>query len=429
MVSTSTTAPWTALPAEDGAAFAVDDVTPRFRARPDTPEELGETLRQAGEQGLAVLPRGGGTQLSLGNPPSQIDLVVETEGLARVIEYEPADLTITVQAGLRFADLQALLAEQGQLLALDPPALPAATIGGLVVTNASGPSRFAYGTARDLVLGCRVANAEGHLTRAGGRVVKNVAGYDLNKLYVGSLGTLGVLTELSFKLAPIPPAHGIVVGQFGDATAARSYLSAVLHATLSPLAVELLERAAAQLADLPGLLSVVLRVGGYPRTVERQVRDLSALVGASGGVALDVAEDAWQGVAELALRAASREVLVRAAAPIAESATLAALLARQLADYDAVVWAHAGNGVAYAACAMSPRDDATALRTALADTRRQVAALGSNSSLVVERCPAQLKRGFDVWGDVGASLPLMQALKAQLDPRGTLNRGRYAGGI
>ena len=428
-VPVSTAAPWAPLAPAAAAALAIDDVAPRFRAQPTTPDELADLLRRAGEENLVVAPRGGGTQLALGNPPTGLDLVVETTALASVIEYEPADLTITVEAGLRFAELQRLLAEQGQLLPLDPPAPPEATIGGIVATNASGPLRLAFGTARDLVLGCRVANADGHLTRTGGRVVKNVAGYDLDKLYVGSLGTLGVLVELSFKLAPIPPAYGLVVGQLGDTATATACLQAVLHSTLSPLAIELLEPAAARQAGLPDGLSVVLRVGGYPRTVERQVRDLTALVHEHGGATVDASDDVWHSVRDLGLPAPGREVLVRGAAPLAESANLVGLLSRQLADYDPLVWAHAGNGVAYAAFALADGDDAVPLRTALADTRRQVTALGSNASFVVERCPARVKHGFDVWGEVGPSLRLMQALKTQLDPHATLNRGRYVGTI
>ena len=133
---------------------------------------------------------GGGTQLDLGMPPARVGPVVETTGLNRIVEYEPADLTVTVEAGMRFAELQRILGEQGQFLALDPPLEDEATIGGAIATNASGPLRFAFGTARDLVIGTRVANPDGSVTHAGGRVVKNVAGYDLNKLYIGSLGTL-----------------------------------------------------------------------------------------------------------------------------------------------------------------------------------------------------------------------------------------------
>src|SRR5919198_1205897 len=149
---------------------SVEDVPARDVARPGSAEELAEVVRQADDRGLAVAPIGGGTQLDLGNPPARLDLLVETTGLNRVVEYEPADLTITVEAGIRFTDLQATLGQEGQMLALDPLAAPEATIGGLVATNASGPLRFAHGTARDLVIGSRVANPDGALTRAGGRV-------------------------------------------------------------------------------------------------------------------------------------------------------------------------------------------------------------------------------------------------------------------
>ena len=149
----------------------IDGVAPHSRVSPSSPEELAETLHISDEKGEKVVPVGGGTQLDFGMPPQHIDLILETIGLNKVIEYEPADLTITVEAGIRFADLQKLLGEQGQFLALDPPAQSGATIGGLIATNASGPLRFSSGTARDLVLGIRIANPDGTLTRAGGRVV------------------------------------------------------------------------------------------------------------------------------------------------------------------------------------------------------------------------------------------------------------------
>jgi glycolate oxidase FAD binding subunit len=365
--------------------------------------------------------------MALGNRPTRLDLVLDTTSLDRVIEYEPADLTVTVEAGVRFSRLQELLRAEGQFLALDPPATPDSTIGGIIATNASGPLRFAYGTARDLVIGTRVANPDGHLTRAGGRVVKNVAGYDLNKLYVGSLGTVGVLVELSFKLAPIPPAQALIVGRFEGAGSARSLLNAVLHSPLSPMAVELLGPPAAETAGLARGLTVVLRVGGYPQAVERQARDLGALIAEHGGQRVDAAEDAWDTIQNMALRA-RRDVLLKAAAPIAHSVALVDLLERELARFDPVVWAHAGNGVAYAACA-APDESLALARNALLESRRQVAALGSNALLVVEHCPARLKDNFDVWGNPGDGLGLMRAIKQQLDPRGTLNPGRYVGGI
>jgi glycolate oxidase FAD binding subunit len=389
--------------------MTVDGVMPSERLSPSTAQELAAALLATDEAGKAVAPVGGGTQLDLGMPPTRLDLVIETTNLNRIVEYEPADLTVTVEAGMRFAELQRILGEQGQFLALDPPLEPNATIGGAIATNASGPLRFAFGTARDLVIGTRVANPDGTVTHAGGRVVKNVAGYDLNKLYIGSLGTLAVIVELSFKLAPVPPALATVAGQFGDSSNTAALIGSVVRSPLSPLAIE-----------LDGSRTVLFRVGGYPQAVERQVRDLSALIRQHGG---EQVERAWEDLQRMRLEARRRDVVLKAAAPISASANLVDILERRLADLGPRVWAHAGNGVAYAAC------DAPTDTEPLAAARFEVQALGSNASLVIERCPAQLKSSIDVWGEPGPSVALMRAIKAKLDPHNTLNPGRFVGGI
>jgi glycolate oxidase FAD binding subunit len=389
--------------------LAIDGVVPAATLAPSTAEELASALYEASAEGKAVAPVGGGTQLDLGLPPAHLDLALETTGLNRVVEYEPADLTVTVEAGMRFAELQRILGEQGQFLALDPPLEPAATIGGAIATNASGSLRFAFGTARDLVIGTRVANPDGTVTHAGGRVVKNVAGYDLNKLYVGSLGTLAVIVELSFKLAPIPPATTTLTGKCASAGAARTVLNEVVRSPLSPLAIELI-----------GSRQLVFRVGGYPRAVERQVRDLSALIERNGGQA---SEAAWEDLQQRRLEARRRDVVVKAAVPISAASMAVEVLERHLAALDPTVWAHAGNGVAYAAC------DAPVDAEVLLAVRREVQSLGDNASLVVERCPVALKHAIDVWGDPGPSVALMRAIKARLDPKNTLNPGRYVGGL
>jgi glycolate oxidase FAD binding subunit len=391
----------------------VDGETPSAIRRPASADGLAQALAAANEAGQAVVPLGGGTQLGLGMPLSRADFVVlETTALNRVVEYEPADLTVTVEAGMRIGELQRILGEQGQFLALDPPLPEHATIGGLIATNASGPLRFAYGTARDLVIGTRVANPDGTLTRAGGRVVKNVAGYDLNKLYIGSLGTLAIVVELSFKLAPVPPATSTVVGEFDNAAAAGSALRAVVQSVLAPLAIDLL-----------GSRKMVFRVGGYPAAVERQVRDLSALILEHGGQRLDSPPTFWEDLARERLEARSRAVVVKAAAPISVSARLVEILEDRLRSLEPMVWAHAGNGIAYAAC------NAPVAADELVAARQDVQALGSNASLVIERCPVALKHAIDVWGDPGPGLGLMRALKTKLDPHNTLNPGRYVGGI
>jgi glycolate oxidase FAD binding subunit len=393
--------------------LVIDGVSTASLVAPGSAEELAFELHRADADGLAVAPVGGGTQLDLGNPPARLDLALQTTGLDKVVEYEPADLTVTVEAGIRFSELQKLLQAQGQLLALDPPVAPEATIGGVIATNASGPLRYAFGTARDLVIGIRVANTDGTLTRAGGRVENNVAGYDLNKLYVGSLGTLAVIVELSFKLAPVPPATATVVGR-----ASAAAIDQVLHSPLAPTAIELVSSGLAGALGLGAGALVVFRVGGYPKAVERQVRDLAALIDV-----VDAPETVWDSLAEARVAAMSKPLVVKAAAPIAMSSKLVQLLETGLAGLNPVAWAHAGNGVAYAAA------DAPSDSSPLLSLRQQVAALGDNASLVIQRAPAPLKQGFDIWGNPGASLALMKALKHKLDPNNTLNPGRYVGGI
>lgn len=401
-------------------SLTIDGVAARRHARPTTADELASILREADAASETVAAIGGGTQLDLGMPPRSVDVAVETTELHRVVEYEPADLTVTVEAGMRFADLQKLLNEQGQFLALDPPVGSAATIGGVIATNASGPLRFSSGTARDLVIGTRVANTDGTVTRAGGRVVKNVAGYDLNKLYVGSLGTLGIIVELSFKLAPLPPTSATVVGTFASLDAVRSAVAAVVRSALSPLAIDILGPRATL---TPEQTSLVFRVGGYAPAVERQVRDLGAVIETHGGQRAETSDATWDDLASMRRDAQTRPVVIKATAPLSLSATLVEHLSRELGSLDPTVWAHAGNGVAYAACEAPDNPDV------LKKLRERITRLGENAALVIERCPTGLKADLDVWGDPGSSVALMRAIKAKLDPHNTLNPGRYVGGI
>jgi glycolate oxidase FAD binding subunit len=405
------------------SSLTIDGVTPGSVVSPASAEELASALKAANEAGRAVTAVGGGTQLNLGMPPARLDVAIETTRLSRVVEYEPADLTVTVEAGMRFGELQRILGEQGQFLALDPPMADGATIGGVIATNASGPLRFAFGTARDLVIGTRVANPGGTLTHAGGRVVKNVAGYDLNKLYIGSLGTLAIVVELSFKLAPIPPATATVVGELNGPDQARSVVGDFVRSPLAPLAVELV--GLPPLPDSGGLRAyrLVVRLGGYPEAVWRQERDVSALLAQHGATRADVPAGIWENLARMRVDAHRRAVVVKAAAPISSAASLVEIFERHFADLEPFVWAHAGNGVAYAAC------NAPASAEPLAAARAEVQGLGGNASLVIERCPVEIKRAIDVWGDPGPSVALMRALKAKLDPNNTLNPGRYVGGI
>ena len=211
------------------AEYAIDGVPPVMVVFPADEAQITDVLRLASEYRATVFPRGGGSHTFVGQTPARVDLVLSVQRLERQLDYEPADLTTTVQAGVRFLELQRALGGRGQFLALDPPVSATTTMGGMVATNVSGPRRLLYGTTRDMLLGLAVITVDGKRTKAGGRVVKNVTGYDLNKLYIGSLGTLAIIVELTYKLHPLPPGE-LTLG-FGCAQ----------HTDLSPMLQTLLQ--------------------------------------------------------------------------------------------------------------------------------------------------------------------------------------------
>jgi glycolate oxidase FAD binding subunit len=431
---------WRAL-APDDDAFLVDGVRPGYLCTPSSVDQLSAAVRAASQVGATVIPWGGGTRITLGFPPRAADLVVQTERLSEIVEYEPADLTVTVQAGMRLADLQARLGAEGQMLALDPAASDRATIGGLIAANAGGPLRLLYGTARDLVIGTRVVNADGVISKAGGRVVKNVAGYDLNKLYVGSLGTVGVIVELSFKLHPLPPAQGMLLASFSSAEDAAAAIGALMRSPLGPAAIELLDAgAAAGLPDSPpvaadGVLLVVAATG-FEKAVQRQLSDVTGLcekasetVAMRDGEALD---RLWSALRESPDPSSPGIALLKLAVPPSRSA-VALVTARDVAreaGFTPSTLAHAGSGVVYLKLQPGAWDAGWIGRLTALVTRLRAFVRGEGGSLVLEACPVAAKQGeagIDPWGDVGSGFPVMRALKENLDPQGTLNPGRFVG--
>ena len=424
-------------PADDG--YAVDGVRPRLVCTPGSVEELAGVVRAADVARAAVVPRGGGTRMVLGAPPRAADLVALTERLDEIVEYEPADLTVTVQAGLTLGALQERLRAEGQFLALDPAAADRATIGGIIATNASGPLRLLYGSTRDLVIGTRVVNADGIVSKAGGRVVKNVAGYDLNKLYIGSLGTVGIVVELSFKLHPLPQSQGMLVAAFRSAADAGAAVATIVRSPLGVAAIELLDASAAASVRPVAPVSdggclLVVAATGFEKAVDRQLRDLREICSAAEveDIRSDGAvEGLWSALRELADPSEEGVALLKAAVPPARStATLDSL--RRLSDeagFGPTIQARAGSGVVYLKLHPEAWDAEGYGRLAGLVERARAFARGEGGSLVVEACPAEAKAGLDVWGDPGNALPVMRALKEKLDPNGTLNPGRFVGGL
>jgi len=276
------------------ALYTVQGVVPGCVVAPGSLEELSAVMCVAYERRAAVVPWGGGTQQYIGSPPVRVDLLVRTERLNRVLIHEPDDLTISVEAGITLGTLRELTARHGQMLPIDPPLSGRATIGGLLATAADGPRRLGYGTLRELTIGITVVEASGRISRGGGMVVKNVSGFDMMKLYLGSLGTLAIIASANFKLLPIPRAAATLLCTFDDPVAAFAAIEAIQLTQLTPTAAEYLNDAALKALDRSGSCALALRAEGLSTSeradAETQVINLSRkygeieVMGASGAV-------------------------------------------------------------------------------------------------------------------------------------------------
>jgi glycolate oxidase FAD binding subunit len=408
------------------AADAISGIRPSLVAAPATTEQASAVMRAAAALGLAVIPRGAGTKLHWGYPPERADLVIDLTRLDQVVEHAAGDLVATVQAGVRLEHLAGVLAKAGQRLALDCAAPPppsgagtAGTIGGILATGAAGPLRLRYGTPRDLLIGITVVRADGTIARSGGKVVKNVAGYDLGKLFAGSRGTLGLITQATFRLHPIPAAAAYVTVSCDSAAACARLASAALVAPVSPVAAEL------HLTSLAGPYELAVALEGDPEGVAQRssmLADLMAVQETGHVAAVASQPPAWWGSAG---GAQQEGTLVQVAFwPGKLGSVLTGIAtAAERAGLDPVLGGSAGSGVLHLSvpCSADPARVAglvASLRTALPD----------RGSAVVQHAPPPVRDLVDLFGPV-PSLNLMRAVKQQFDPDRVLSPGRFAGGI
>jgi glycolate oxidase FAD binding subunit len=401
------------------AEDAILGVAPRWVAEPATVEEAAEAMRACARDRLRVVIVGGGTDLGVGAPPAGVDVVLRTGKLARVVEHSPSDQIVVAEAGLSLAVLQRTLAAHGQRLAIDPPFAERATVGGVVAANAFGPRRARFGTARDLIIGLSIVRADGVAARGGGKVVKNVAGFDLPRLFVGSLGTLGLITTATFRLHPLPEASATVAVDRPSGAQVRALVTATRQAQLEPTSVTLL--------DGPEGRRLGVRFEGFGPGVRQQAERLGAV-----GTALGLRATLLDGAGAEAFWArheaarTSGAVRVRLAAPpsalekVLEGAV--APLAAGLGSGWAVLDPWVGCGFAGG----SPGDTAAAV-AALQGARRALVALGG--SLTLAAAPPEVRAGFEPWGAPPAAVEVMRRLKARLDPEGRMAPGRFVGGI
>ena len=403
---------------EAAAEDAIEGVEPSLVVEPGSTEEISSVMKLASGEGLAVSVRGGGTKTGWGAPPRTVDILLSTRRMNEIIEHVPGDQIVRVQSGLKLEVLQDKLAEANQMLALDPPEKSAgATIGGVVAANSSGPRRLRYGTVRDIIIGITVVLADGTIAKAGGKVVKNVAGYDLGKLFTGSMGTLGVIATANFRLHPRPESARTVAVEVDTPQAAQDAAQTLTHSQVEATAIELhwseeVKLVSALLESIPGGIDAkeeaatfLLKGFGNVRTLDdEEAENLGPLDPPTTG------ED---------------DVSVKITAPPAELASVldSILDAAKRKDVTVSITGHAATGVTYAG--LSGDEDAI---VEVVEEVRGIRVRGGGG-LVVHSAPVSFKNKVDVWGPAGDYLGLTRRVKEKFDPGYTMNPGRFIGGI
>jgi glycolate oxidase FAD binding subunit len=435
-------------------SYVVEGVVPSAVAQPANATEVAEAVRFAATEKLAVIPCGGRTKLCIGMPPRRYDLALDLTHLSHIAYYDPGDLTVSAEAGMPLVDLDSALAAQGQFLPLGPPFSARATVGGAIASGVDSPLRQFYGTARDFVIGAEFVTGSGGPAKSGGRVVKNVTGYDLHKLLIGSLGTLAVIIRINFKTFPLPPQRRSFVACFADSHGALDLRRRIAASALSPSTLEIVSPDAARLIltaqpEGTGLLPVptdasshpwILCTGfeGTPEVCDRCARELNRLAEEARAARIHLFQEgeasALQGAIGRALpcflRASPAAVIFKISAlpgqfaavfgglgKIAESASLpSALLGR-------------GSGTVYFALLPAAIDGQMVARLSRAAGAVFDLAAAQDGHATILWCPPELKRLVNIWGPARPDFALMRSLKDAFDPHGILSPGRFVGGL
>jgi glycolate oxidase FAD binding subunit len=409
--------------------IAIDGVVAGVAVAPGSPEEVAAVLRLAWENELVVVPAGGCTRMGLGGIPERVDILLRTQRLNQVEKYDPGDLTISVGAGLTVAELQQTLAAHRQFLPLDPAQPARATVGGSLASAAHGPLKHLYGGAREFCVGIKFATADGKLAKGGGHVVKNVAGYDLMKLLIGSFGTLGVIVSANFKLFPQPRQTRTFEAEFASVEEAIRFRDRVVNSALTPMCLEIASPAAGMFLDTAGASPwrVFLRAGGSDAVLARYRAELGSAVSRETADAAET--QLWRAFSDFADTVLAQQqcaMVMQISVPPSDAAEALAAAERAAAEqgFAGAVIGRVAVGSLLAAfipfggelpSTMQYANAASALRSALP----------RDGAAVVAACPTEAKRHFDVWGSTPTDRGAMRAVKRALDEKNILSRGRF----
>ena len=446
--------------------FSIDGITPKAVVYPKNTRQVSEVVKYANSKKLAIVPWGAGSKITMGHPPTRLDLVLCTQRMNHMKDVDVSNLTVTVEAGVKFLDIQARLATEddrcylpledlvtdgnemicsdrshsGCFLPIDAPCPTNATSGGIIAANSSGPRRLLYTLPRDLILGIRFVAANGDIIGSGGKTVKNVSGYDISKLMVGSAGSLGILCEMTLRLLPLPEAMETLLFSFTSFTDASDFTDRIFDTRLLPAAVEVMNGAAFGNLDIagipgftPGAFIVSVALEAFKEAVERMRNEMKKMAAEANASSQTILPEAahrlfWLAVGDLNLTVAENHpdvVTAQLNYPIAEWKPIVEFAAEALTEngIDHTLLAHAGSGV----CLINLLINGDDSRNKTADAIRKLLqrCRTSHGNLVIQRAPVEMKSVLPIWGETGSDLVVMKMIKAKMDPNNIMSPGRY----
>ena len=400
---------------------AIASFSPHCLLYPPTPEVLAKIIKIAHEHRWRVLPCGSGSKLNWGGLVKDADLVVSSDRLNRIIEHAVGDLTVTVEAGVKLSDLQQTLQQADQFLPLDPAYPDSATVGGIIATADAGSWRQRYGGVRDLVLGLTFVGADGQLAKAGGRVVKNVAGYDLMKLFTGSYGTLGIITQATLRVYPLPPASATVL-LVGENSAIATAAQTLRNSGLTPTAADLLSASVVQQLELGQGMGLLVRFQSISESVNQQTAQLET-VAQQLGLQIEIAADEiqlWEQLKQMGQSPTSTSAITCKIGVVPTAAVPILTQFAELTSNRGLGIVHANSGLGNLYWDTQEATEVIKMRSLCQEQR---------GFLTVLESPPSLKQQLDTWGYTGNALEIMRKLKQQFDPEQILSPGRFVGGI
>jgi glycolate oxidase FAD binding subunit len=428
-------------------AYSIDGKKPKRVVSPGTIDEVSKVVAHANQQHLSIIPRGSGTKMGMGGIPKKIDIILSTSRLNRITDSDYENLTLSAESGITLNEVQKSLGKvgKGYFLPLDPPFTERATLGGITATNSSGPKRLLYGTARDMIIGTKAVFPNGDIVVSGGKTVKNVSGYDMCKLLIGSYGTLGILCEMTFKLLPLPEKEATLLLPFARIEEADGFVRELRGSQLVPSSIDILNAMAVQKMKysmsmpLKGNYLIAIGLEGVAESIDRQVSEMSEM-GKKYGVLEAATLDSerhqafWVAIRDFSYGLTQKypnAIALKSNFLVSKSGEMLGShekIARE-SGIDCAFICHSGNGILYSYILAGKN-----LRSKIGSFIELIGeftseAVKNEGNLVVESSPLLIKKKVEVWGHSRSDYQIVRRLKEQIDPAGILNIGRFVGGI